>query len=116
LSIFILSSIPGNYYPNIKFELSDKIVHFGIYSVLATSFYYSLRNQKKVSIFSEHAFLFSIVLSVLYGIIDEVHQYFVPNRTCDIFDVFANSVGALFAILSIFIYLKFRKKENFDKI
>ncbi|MCA9424620.1 MAG: VanZ family protein, partial [Candidatus Omnitrophica bacterium] len=44
--------------------------------------------------------LIAIALSALYGISDEFHQSFVPERTSDIFDWFADLVGAslLFAL------------------
>ena len=32
-------------------------------------------------------------ISVLYGITDELHQYFVPGRDCSIFDLTADAIG-----------------------
>ena len=116
LVIFVLSSIPGNYYPKVDFKFSDKIVHIILYSALSSAFYISIRKQTKVGLFSEHAFIFSIVLSALYGISDEFHQYFVPNRSCDVYDMIANTIGATIAITIIYLYLKFRKKEKFERI
>ena len=116
LVIFVLSSIPGNYYPKVDFKFSDKIVHIILYSALSSAFYISIRKQNKVGLFSEHAFIFSIVLSALYGISDEFHQYFVPNRSCDVYDMIANTIGATIAITIIYLYLKFRKKEKFERI
>ena len=31
----------------------------------------------------------------LYGVIDEVHQYFVPSRDCNVWDWIADTLGAL---------------------
>lgn len=114
--IFILSSIPGNLFPNVDFKLSDKVVHFLIYFVLAITFYISLKNQGSSSFITRHSFFLSIIFTSLYGALDEFHQYFVPNRTCDFFDFIANSIGAVAAITIIFIILKSKSKEKFNKI
>ena len=39
-------------------------------------------------------FLMSVCLVMLYGVTDEVHQMFVPNRTASIEDLFADTIGA----------------------
>jgi len=42
-------------------------------------------------------------LSILYGISDEIHQYFVPFRYSSVMDVVADGLGAS---LGISIYIK----------
>ena len=39
--------------------------------------------------------LLSILSASLYGISDEIHQYFVPFREADIFDGIADIIGAI---------------------
>jgi len=39
-------------------------------------------------------FLFALLVASAYGASDELHQYFVPNRECDVFDWMADTVGA----------------------
>ena len=55
-------------------------------------------------------FFLVIILSVTYGISDELHQFFVPGRNTSISDVFLDSVGIVFAIISYFIYIEYRKR------
>ena len=45
--------------------------------------------------------LYTILISALFGASDEIHQYFVPGRTCDIFDFIADVLGALLSLLLI---------------
>jgi VanZ family protein len=52
---------------------------------------------------------FSLVLTVLYAITDEVHQGFTPNRTPYVGDVVIDTIGALFSVIFCLIYLKLRK-------
>ena len=46
-----------------------------------------------------------IIISILYGISDEIHQFFVPGRVSSIYDVFLDSVGTIFA--SFFYFISF---------
>ena len=43
--------------------------------------------------------LLSILSASLYGISDEIHQYFIPFREADIFDGIADFMGAIVAVL-----------------
>jgi VanZ family protein len=48
----------------------------------------------------------------LYGASDELHQYFVPNRSCDFYDWLADSIGAVMALITIYLLTKFYKPFN----
>ena len=52
---------------------------------------------------------FGVVLAVLYGVSDEVHQYFVPGRSMAFSDVMVDSAGVFFAGLIYVVILSFRK-------
>jgi VanZ family protein len=41
----------------------------------------------------------SVLSAGLYGISDEIHQYFVPGRSADVMDVAADFVGAAWGVL-----------------
>lgn len=43
--------------------------------------------------------LYAMIASVLYGLSDEVHQYFVPGRTADVFDFLADALGVVFGVI-----------------
>ncbi|MBP3443041.1 MAG: VanZ family protein [Clostridia bacterium] len=53
---------------------------------------------------------------LLYAVSDEVHQYFVPERACRVFDIFVDTCGAMTGIgiflLFIFIISKIVKKKE----
>jgi VanZ family protein len=46
-------------------------------------------------------------LGSVYGIIDEVHQYFVPGRNCNAGDWLFDTLGALIAVLAVKLFVKF---------
>jgi VanZ family protein len=47
-----------------------------------------------------------VILVVLYGLLDEFHQYFVPGRTVDIYDALADAAGALLGAWSMYILVR----------
>ena len=112
IGIFIISSIPSTSFPKIDFEWSDKLIHLVIYFFLYLTFYYSLKNQNKLVILNDKVLLFSVIFTSVYGASDEFHQYFVPNRSCDIYDWLADVSGGLIALCVILIYNKSKQKEK----
>ncbi len=106
VGIFIESSFPGNYYPEIDITLADKYVHFIIYFGLCLLFFYSLKNQTKFVKLYEYPLVFALLFTSLFGVTDELHQYFVPGRSCDILDWVADTIGALMCVIFIKIFYK----------
>ena len=93
LLIFIQSSYPVTQsLPSIPHM--DKLAHTGAYALLGFLFF---RVFQTTSIQKNAVLLviFSALASSLYGISDEIHQYFVPSRTADIVDVLADAAGSV---------------------
>jgi VanZ family protein len=95
---------------NIKIGGLDKSVHF-IFHFFFTLFWYlylkSMKSSKKILI------LYVFIASVLYGSLIEIAQgLFTTTRKADVLDVFANSIGAILACLTIYIKLYFFKRED----
>lgn len=109
--IFILSSIPGDKYPEVNIPSADKLVHTVIYSVLFLLFFYSLKLQSKSVKLGKYAILFGILFTGAYGATDEFHQLFVRNRSCDLLDWLADLSGALLGALLISFILKKNKNK-----
>lgn len=42
----------------------------------------------------------ALAAAILHGVLDEIHQFFVPGRTCSVFDVLLDACGAL-AVLTL---------------
>ncbi len=74
--------------------------HFIAYFILACTYYIALGP----SAYHLKGKLFVIVLCLLYGITDEFHQSFVPNRSPDLLDLRNDVTGAALAML--FVSLK----------
>lgn len=91
--IFFASSIPGK---NIAFlfPYQDVIFHLAVYLILAYFLAQAIKNTyTKISL--AKLILFSVIFCCFYGITDEFHQSFVPNRKVSGFDVFIDTLGSL---------------------
>ena len=84
---------------SIDIDVSDKIEHFGAYGLLGVLLYSTLYFQKKYRILKEFPATFTLLFASLYGMVDELHQFFVPGRNADILDWTADFTGALVAVI-----------------
>jgi VanZ family protein len=70
----------------------DKPVHATFFAVLGGLTAVALRCEGKPWV---RAALWGAALAALYGVTDELHQRFTPDRTCDVTDALADAVGGL---------------------
>lgn len=78
----------------------DKTVHFLEYGFLG--FLLSYGFELKQNTFLKIAF-YCISLGFLAGVVDELHQYFVPERSCDVFDALADLAGSTIGVVCYFV-------------
>ena len=96
--------------PNKKEEILDKIEH--IIRKLAHFSLYTLVGILSISLMSTYKIKqikrigFSLGIGVLYAILDEFHQSFVPGRTALFGDVFIDTSGVIFGIIIIMLTIK----------
>ncbi|KMW24635.1 hypothetical protein HMPREF0977_01630 [Clostridium sp. 1_1_41A1FAA] len=81
---------------------------FLAYAILGGLCFENLSVLDKLS--KKKTFFIALLISVLYAISDEIHQYFVPGRACQFRDVMIDSCGALFGIAVIIILKKIVNK------
>ena len=103
--IFVESSFPATEYPKIEIWGADKFVHIGVYGLLAALCYISLSHSEKFPVLSRNALVIAIIFCSLYGVSDEFHQYFIPNRDCEFWDWLADFGGILIMVSLIKYYL-----------
>jgi VanZ family protein len=95
--ILILTSWPTLTPPPLGFEAQDKVYHFAAYLVFGLLLVRAL-SEGKMTHYPMDALL-TATIGILFGIFDELHQSFIPGRSCDIFDAAADAVGILLALL-----------------
>ena len=109
--ILILTSLPGVDVPNI--QISDKIEHLLAYGGLGFLLNLSLRIQNKFPIVKKYPAWFTILIVSSYGALDELHQLFIPGRTCDILDWSADTIGVIIGVIIMtLLILAVEKKQT----
>ena len=95
LLIWIVSSISNpDFVPVADVPFQDKGVHFLVYGVFALLFAHAaLETWPRRPLLA--VFVLALVVTVLWGALDEVHQSFVPGRDSDPLDVLADALGGL---------------------
>lgn len=73
---------------NILSLIIRKLAHFTEYFILGILVYNLIHSyDKKIYI--------GIIICVLYAISDEIHQLFVPGRSCQLLDILIDSMGSI---------------------
>lgn len=91
--IFYFSSLPAMATPRL-FSGQDKILHFFEFGILSLLFFFSIK-KTFLGVSLKNLAVITILFTALYGISDEIHQYFIPGRESSLGDVFADFLGAI---------------------
>ncbi len=99
--IFYLSGRPDlPHHPEHFVDLiAKKVGHVAEYGILAGLVWWACPRSGERE--SRRIILYAFVFSALYAISDEVHQFFVPGRNAQVFDVGFDLLGAVMALLLI---------------
>ena len=116
LIIFLASSIQSVRLPKIDFISVDKVVHIFVFFVFGILMYRAFEPKETGSIQSWKRFVFSCLITISYGISDEVHQSFVPGRHLDKFDMLADAIGATLAVGLMLYFVRKRNKQRFRQV
>jgi VanZ family protein len=108
-AIILMSSIPHLKSPEFRFLLFDKLAHFVEYAVFAFLIFRSFSHISH-KITRGWAFLLSALFLSLFALLDELHQYFVPGRYSDVYDLIGDILGALVVLAYLWIWPPRAKK------
>lgn len=89
----------------LPFDLLASLAHAAVYFVLAALLCLALRFWKYNMI---HIALISFIYATIWGIVNELVQFYEPTRSPSISDVISDSIGAALAI-ALFIWWLHRK-------
>ena len=77
-----------------------KLAHFTEYAILGFLAARAFRTSPRAAI-RERWFLICATIVVVYALMDEYHQSFVPSRTASVFDSLIDMAGGLTALLVV---------------
>jgi VanZ family protein len=95
--------------------MNDKLNHFGAYGLLSILLYLNLHFQEKIKILSRFPAAFTVLIASIYGLLDEIHQMFVPGRSAEFLDWLADFLGSVTAVLIMGYILRKFKQNEFEK-
>ncbi len=101
--ILIATLTPGKDIAKVEIHNLDKIVHFSIFFFLSVNICYKYVNHKRLTEI--------LVWSILFGLLTEVAQQYVPGRDMSLFDGIADCLGI---IIGYYAYKNFQ--SFFDKL
>jgi VanZ family protein len=106
--LFFIIAIPGSSIPDSRlFQIPhfDKIIHAGIFFILGFLSVYGFTKQGDSTILKNYAYTSAVVFCVIYGGITEtIQHFFITERSGEIADILANTLGSI-AGVAVFYYL-----------
>lgn len=101
--ILFLSLENSKNIPQIEIPNIDKVIHFGFHFVFTILWFLYLKKRFNSSK-NLHLLIFTLIVSFVFGIaIELLQQYFTATRNADVFDILANTSGALTAAFLIML-------------
>jgi VanZ family protein len=83
--------------PGVSIFSISIVAHLILYGMLGLLLAWAVDRESRPS---RSMLMAVIVLAVLYGVTDELHQSFVPGRDASVFDIAVDAVGACIAVLA----------------
>lgn len=110
LIIVVLCLVSFNKMPDVSIQSADKYVHFTFHFGFTILWFLYLNNKKPTD---KNAIFKVFFASFLFGILIEASQsLFTLTRKADIYDVMANTAGALVAIITVLSYKACFKRKS----
>lgn len=88
----------------------DKLIHFGVFSILSYFLFFGFSYQEKIWFLKKHRTGLTLMIASIIGIGIELLQLLTPTRSTNMNDMIANLSGAIFTVL-IIKYLPNRIKK-----
>jgi len=85
------------------------IYHFVIFFLLGFFILITIKGNKKIK---TKFIIITILISISYAILDELHQLFVPFRSSSIQDIITDTLGIISSMIIYLIYDKRIQKEK----
>ena len=100
--ILLLICLPGSDIPTVETWLNDiyfdKWVHTGLFAVLTFLFIYPVTKLSLATAIKKNLAIKIAIAACIWGLTTElIQKYFIPDRSFDMFDLGADSLGVLMA-------------------
>lgn len=96
LTNVLFSHQPSPILMDLGFTFEDKLLHISAFFVLGIALLFALSPFKMPKFYR---IIIVISFGAIWGLLDEVHQSFVPNRTAALDDWIADVIGVILSLL-----------------
>ena len=104
VEIFYFSTLQGTTYGGKTSSLIPIIYHFIVFFLFSFFFLATIKGSKKIK---PKYMLITLFVSLVYAVLDEIHQLFVPYRDASLKDIFIDALGISASMIT---YLCINKK------
>ncbi len=87
----------------LSLKYTDKAIHTSEYAILSLLWLRAFTAGRFLQA-TGRQMLGACLIGLFYGMTDEIHQMFVPNRTPDFFDVLADGIGSGIGVIWIYLW------------
>jgi VanZ family protein len=95
--LLFLTSLPGPDIPQ-SITFNDKLEHLSAFGILGFLLALALQAQERFSYPKRNLIPATLFIGSLYGALDELHQIFIPGRSCELNDWIADTCGIALGI------------------
>lgn len=110
-AIFYVSSLEKIELPLSIISFNDLLFHAAAYFFFGLTLMIAAYPWNASIDYPLRTYFILSVVGILYGLSDEIHQSFVPNRTCAISDFLADSFGIILVLTAAKMWVKKRKAQ-----
>jgi VanZ family protein len=103
--IFLVSSLsfPGG--PVLGISYTAVVYHFGVFFMLGFFLIVGVFHQGG---FRKDSLIVVLLIGLVYAVLDELHQVFVPGRVGDLFDFWVDGAGIFMALVFVFLVFSWK--------
>lgn len=98
--VFLISSLSK---PSIPYNIESNFLHYPEYAIFSFLVLRALHFGRKKSV-SPKNIIYAIFISIIFGIFDEIHQAFVPERVPELNDLFRDFIGSVIGIILFVLF------------
>ncbi|MGW8121295.1 VanZ family protein [Roseivirga echinicomitans] len=102
----VLMLLPQDSFPESKLLSYDKVGHVGVFAVLSFLILWGKRKKNKGLLENKHLY-YSLTICIVYGLVLESLQSVVPGRMTDVYDLLANTIGAIAGVVVFSTFMKY---------
>ena len=107
LVLAFLMLLPQEAFPQSKLLSYDKLAHIGVFAILSFLVLFGFRKKTNKRPLENKYLIRVLTICVVYGMVLESLQSLVPGRMTDVYDLIANTLGAIVGVGVFSTFIKY---------